>query len=126
MLEEWITRTLLGMIVCNMFLGGIYLILRGYVTNYGLRKYKVRTPATLERTGGFSGIIKWNRFGESVHAVEPRLFTLHRKNIYIYTSPQSYSFILDSWAYNGLGMLTSGIGLLVLSMVVLAMVIPTF
>lgn len=125
MLEEWVLRIVLGMVVCNLILGGVYLLVRGWVTYRCLCKFRTRTPAILERTDGWGAIIKWNRFGESVHAVQPRLYALKRKRqVYIFTSPQSYDFILDHWVYNGVGFVVSGLVLFAASAALLILAIP--
>lgn len=70
----------------------------------------------MERMGRFSAVIKWHKQGESVHSVEPGLFTIvSRENISIYTAPQSYEFTVDMWPYNGKGLIAGGIALLLAS-----------
>lgn len=117
MIEEWVIRTLLGMLVANIFIAGLYLTLRGHLIRQFLNRFRNKTAATMERMGRFSAIIKWYKNGESIHSIEPNLFTIVRKeNIYIYTAPQSYEFTLDMWPYNGKGLIAAGILLLALSL----------
>lgn len=109
-LDEWVLRTLFALLIINLFVGGLYVFIRGYFTQYMLKRFWLHKTATMERGKGLHASVSWRYRGEEIHAVEPYLFTLRNKErIYVYVSPYGYDFKLDAWNTNGKGMMLGGI-----------------
>lgn len=116
-LGEWVLRTIFALVLVNLFIGGLYLILRGYFTHYTLTRFWVLRRATLNRSKKFRANVNWVYKGEDVYAVVPHLFTFQKKqDVNIFMSPHGYQFKFNTWSYNGKAMILGGSILLVSSL----------
>lgn len=109
-IEEWLIRIAGAFLLINIFSLGLYTILRGY--------YKLKSLNRLHKVNGkvakigkhFRASVIWYWRGQEVHAIQPSLFALSKKEtIPIYLYDNGMNFHLNIWTHNGKGLMLAGL-----------------
>lgn len=116
-ITNWIIRTLIGLVIVNLFVGGLYSFLKGYMTMRIFRMYWYRSRGLIVRQqkGNLRASVKWERLGEEFYSTMPRVWSIKKKeviNIFI----KDYRIELNTWTRNGKGLMMLGVILISLSL----------
>lgn len=118
-MQEWVIRTLIALLVVNVFVFGLYTFLRGYFMQYVLRRFWIKKPGLLTRARNFRSSVEWRHRGEIINAIDPSLFTIRKKQkISIFVSPDGYDFRVNTWTKNGFSLLGAGVLLMASAVIV--------
>lgn len=119
-LEQWVLRTIYALVTANIFLAGLYFILRGYFQYYLLTRLWNKRIGILTRNSRFRATVEWRKKGELYTSLHPNLFALRKsEKISIFVAPRGYRIKLNMWFDNGKGIMLGGILLLALSLFLL-------
>lgn len=117
-LSNWVIRALLGLIFANLFIGGLYAFLRGYMTKnvYGKYWYDAMGHVkrySIESTHPLSTYLEWEYMGQVYSSGNTQFYILGKKKsqptrIYV----KGHQARINTWAYNGIGLMILGVILL--------------
>lgn len=117
-LSHWVIRTLFGLLLANLFIGGLYAFLRGYMTRMIYKKYWYESTGTINKytlpaRNRFATYLVWDYLGQSYSTGSTQFYLLGKKEsrpVKIYV--RDYRASINTWAYNGIGLMILGIILL--------------
>lgn len=117
-LSHWVIRTLFGLLLVNLFIGGLYAFLRGYMTKKIYKKYWHHSLGHVKRysvktKNKMSTYLEWQYMGQIYSTGSTQFYMLGKQKsrpmkIYV----KGHRAKMNTWAYNGIGLMILGVTLL--------------
>lgn len=109
-IEEWLFRIGGAIILINLFSLGVYLTMRGFYKHKALSRHHRINGRVARVHKFFKASVIWHWRGQEVHAIEPSLFALSRKEVIpLFVYDNGMNFHLNIWTHNGKGLMLGGV-----------------